>query len=153
MSGCNRTERVMTRKSKRGVLVALSVGLLTGAFLLLLAAMRDNVVFFHTPTELVTGKVASGQHVRIGGLVEKGSIERFPNGLDVAFRVTDGNLTLPVRYTGILPDLFREEQGVVAEGSLERDVFNATTVLAKHDENYMPREAAAALEAYKTKVP
>jgi len=153
MSGRNRRERAMTKKSKRGVLIALSVGLLTGSFLLLLAAMRDNVVFFHTPTELVTGKVESGRHVRIGGLVEKGSVERFPNGLDVAFRVTDGNRTLPVRYSGILPDLFREEQGVVAEGSLERDVFNATTVLAKHDENYMPREAAAALEGYKTKAP
>lgn len=74
-------------------------------------------------------------------------------GLEVTFRVTDGNRTLPVRYTGILPDLFREEQGVVAEGSLEESVFNATTVLAKHDENYMPREAAAAFEAYKVSEP
>jgi len=143
----------MTRKSKRGALVALSVGLLTGAALLLLGAMRDNVVFFHTPTELMTGKVASGTHVRIGGLVEKGSIDRRPDGLEVMFRVTDGNRTLPVRYTGILPDLFREEQGVVAEGSLDEQVFNATTVLAKHDENYMPREAAAALDAYRSKGP
>ena len=143
----------MTRKSKRGVLIALSVGLLTGSVLLLLVAMRDNVVFFHTPTELMTGKVASGMHVRIGGLVEKGSIERQPNGLDVTFRVTDGNRALPVRYTGILPDLFREEQGVVAEGSLDEHAFNATTILAKHDENYMPREAAAALDAYKSNDP
>lgn len=143
----------MTRKSKRGILVALSVGLLTGAALLLLGAMRDNVVFFHTPTELMAGKVTSGTHVRIGGLVEKGSIERQPNGLDVTFRVTDGNRALPVRYTGILPDLFREEQGVVAEGSLDQHVFQATTILAKHDENYMPREAAAALDAYKGKEP
>ncbi|MBN8911199.1 MAG: cytochrome c maturation protein CcmE [Rhizobiales bacterium] len=143
----------MTRKSKRGALVALSVGLLTGAALLLLGAMRDNVVFFRTPTELMTGKVASGTHVRIGGLVEKGSIDRRPDGLEVMFRVTDGNRTLPVRYTGILPDLFREEQGVVAEGSLDEKVFNATTVLAKHDENYMPREAAAALDAYRSKGP
>ncbi len=143
----------MTRKSKRGILALLSVGLLTGAALLLLSAMRDNVVFFHTPTEVATGKVASGTHVRIGGLVEKGSIERQPNGLDVTFRVTDGNRALPIRYSGILPDLFREEQGVVAEGSFDQQVFNATTILAKHDENYMPREAAAALEAYKTKEP
>lgn len=143
----------MSRKSKRGVLIVLSVGLLTGAALLFLGAMRDNIVFFHTPTELMTGKVASGMHVRIGGLVEKGSIVRRPDGHEVVFRVTDGNRTLPVRYNGILPDLFREEQGVVAEGSLDKQVFNATTVLAKHDENYMPREAAAALDVYSLKNP
>lgn len=143
----------MTKKSKRGVLIGLSAGVLAGAALLLLGAMRDNVVFFHTPTDLMAGKVASGTHVRIGGLVEKGSIARQPNGLEVTFRVTDGNRTLPVRYNGILPDLFREQQGVVVEGSLDENVFNATTVLAKHDENYMPREAAAALEASRSKMP
>lgn len=141
----------MTKKSRRGALIAVSVALLIGASLLFLAAMRDNVVFFHTPTELMSGKVAHGTHVRIGGLVERGSVERHPSGLDVTFRVTDGNRTLPVRYNGILPDLFREDQGVVAEGALEKDVFNATVILAKHDENYMPREAAAALETYKSK--
>lgn len=141
----------MSRKSKRGALIALSTGLLAAAFLLFLAAMRDNIVFFHTPTDLLTGKVAAGTHVRVGGLVEKGSVERQANGLDVAFRVTDGNRSLPVRYTGILPDLFREEQGVVAEGALDRHTFNATTILAKHDENYMPREVSAALEAYEVK--
>ncbi len=141
----------MSRKAKRGLLVSLAVGLLAVASLLILAAMRDNIVFFHTPTELLTGKVAAGAHVRIGGLVEKGSIERQDNGLDVTFKVTDGNRSLPVRYSGILPDLFREEQGVVAEGTLDRQTFTATTILAKHDENYMPREAAAALEAYKPK--
>lgn len=87
------------------------------------------------------------------GLVEKGSDERQPNGLDVTFRVTDGNRALPVRYSGIRPDLIREEQDVVAEGSLDQQVFTATAVLAKHDETCMPREAAAALDAYKAKEP
>lgn len=141
----------MTKKSKRGVLIALSIGLLSIAALLFLSAMRDNIVFFHTPTDLATGKAGQGKHIRIGGLVEKGSIKRHANGLEVTFRVTDGNRTLPVHYTGILPDLFREEQGVVAEGKLSQETFEASTILAKHDENYMPREVSSALDAYKSK--
>lgn len=141
----------MSRRANRGLLISLVVGLLSAVSLLILAAMRDNIVFFHTPTDLLTGKVAAGAHVRIGGLVEKGSIERQDNGLDVTFKVTDGNRSLPVRYSGILPDLFREEQGVVAEGTLDQQTFAATTILAKHDENYMPSEVSAALEAHQSK--
>lgn len=137
----------MTRKSKRSLMLGLCIALLSAATLLFLAAMRENIVFFHTPTELLAGRVASGTHVRIGGLVEEGSVQRHANGLDVSFRVTDGNQSLNVQYTGILPDLFREGQGVVAEGALDQRVFTATTILAKHDENYMPREVAAALKA------
>jgi cytochrome c-type biogenesis protein CcmE len=125
----------------------LGAGILCLASLLAMSAMRDNIVFFHTPTELLSGKVAEGNHVRIGGLVEKGSLERQSSGLDIKFRVTDGARSLPVLYTGILPDLFREGQGVVAEGRYQQGAFRASTILAKHDENYMPREAAAALRS------
>jgi cytochrome c-type biogenesis protein CcmE len=128
-------------------LIALGAGILCLASLLAMTAMRDNIVFFHTPTELLSGKVTEGNHVRIGGLVEKGSLERQPSGLDIKFRITDGAQSLPVLYTGILPDLFREGQGVVAEGRYQQGAFRASTILAKHDENYMPREAAAALQS------
>jgi len=139
----------MSRKQKRGVLIAAAVGLLAVSGLLFLAAIRDNIVFFHTPTELLAGKAISGSHVRLGGLVEKGSVQRDADGLDVKFRVTDGRQSLLVLYSGILPDLFREGQGVVAEGRLTAgERFEATTILAKHDETYMPREVAAALEGY-----
>jgi cytochrome c-type biogenesis protein CcmE len=127
-------------------LIALGAGILCLASLLAMTAMRDNIVFFHTPTELLSGKVTEGNHVRIGGLVEKGSLERQSSGLDIKFRITDGAQSLPVLYTGILPDLFREGQGVVAEGRYQQGAFRASTILAKHDENYMPREAAAALQ-------
>jgi cytochrome c-type biogenesis protein CcmE len=129
------------------VLIALGAGILCLASVLAMTAMRDNIVFFHTPTELLSGKVTEGNHVRIGGLVEKGSLERQSSGLDIKFRITDGAQSLPVLYTGILPDLFREGQGVVAEGRYQQGAFRASTILAKHDENYMPREAAAALQS------
>jgi cytochrome c-type biogenesis protein CcmE len=128
-------------------LIASGAGILCLASLLAMTAMRDNIVFFHTPTELLSGKVTEGNHVRIGGLVEKGSLERQSSGLDIKFRITDGAQSLPVLYTGILPDLFREGQGVVAEGRYQQGAFRASTILAKHDENYMPREAAAALRS------
>jgi cytochrome c-type biogenesis protein CcmE len=128
-------------------LIASGAGILCLASLLAMTAMRDNIVFFHTPTELLSGKVTEGNHVRIGGLVEKGSLERQSSGLDIKFRITDGAQSLPVLYTGILPDLFREGQGVVAEGRYQQGAFRASTILAKHDENYMPREAAAALQS------
>lgn len=139
----------MTRKRKRGLLIAAGIGILSIAALLVMAAMRDNIVFFHTPTELLSGKVVSDSQIRIGGLVEKGSLKRQSNGVDFSFRVTDGAESLPVLYTGILPDLFREGQGVVAEGQYRQGKFHASTILAKHDENYMPREAAAALQGAK----
>ena len=135
----------MTRKRRRLYLLLggmLGLGLAAG---LVLYAFRDNLVFFYSPTEAMEKHVAPGTHIRIGGLVEKGSVEK--NGDHITFRVTDLKNSLPVAYTGALPDLFREGQGVVAEGALtESGVFDATQILAKHDETYMPPEVAAALK-------
>lgn len=136
----------MKGKSKRGLVIGACVILISSAGLLMLGAMRENIVFFHTPAEILSGKIANGTRTRLGGLVEGGSIVRQPNGLDIAFRVTDGAKAMPVRYQGILPDLFREGQGVIAEGTMENGDFRATTILAKHDENYMPREIADTLK-------
>ena len=137
----------MTKRRKRGLLIASGAGVLSVAALLVMAAMRDNIVFFHTPTELLSGKVMSDSQIRIGGLVEKGSLKRQSNGVDFSFKVTDGAESLPVFYTGILPDLFREGQGVVTEGSFRSDgMFVADSVLAKHDERYMPKEVAEGLK-------
>lgn len=139
----------MTRKRARiyGVLLLLlGAGAATG---LVLAALKDNISYFRTPTEIVSGNYperASGHGVRLGGLVEKGSVRR--EGDVVTFSVTDLANSLPVRYQGIVPDLFREGQGVVAEGKMNAEgVFAAHTILAKHDENYMPPEAAHALKS------
>ena len=113
---------------------------------IVLTALEDTIVFFRTPTELATGEVAEGIRVRIGGLVEQGSIDK-SEGKTVHFAVTDTANAVPVTYVGILPDLFREGQGVVAEGTLQPSgVFKADTVLARHDENYMPPEVAEALK-------
>jgi cytochrome c-type biogenesis protein CcmE len=113
---------------------------------LVLMAMRDSIVFFYTPSDVETKELAAGQRFRLGGLVEAGSIVR-GEGTTVRFVVTDMQKRLPVTYTGVLPDLFREKQGVVAEGKLEPDgVFHADQVLAKHDENYMPPEVAKRLK-------
>jgi cytochrome c-type biogenesis protein CcmE len=112
---------------------------------LVLFAFRDNLVFFYSPSDLVEKHVAEGRRVRIGGLVEENSVERQGKVMD--FRVTDGKTVLKVTYSGAVPDLFREGQGVVAEGKLRRDgVFAAESVLAKHDEAYMPPEVADALK-------
>ena len=125
--------------------VALLVAGIAGAALVVVA-LRDNVLFFYSPSDLVSNPVAPGQAFRIGGLVETGSVVR-DQGLDVSFKVTDGKASVPVRYTGALPDLFREGQGVVALGSREADgVFTAREVLAKHDEKYMPPEVVDALK-------
>lgn len=140
----------MSKKSRRGLLISLAVGILAASGLLVLSAMRDNIVFFHTPSDIQSGKVMAGKQTRIGGLVEKDSISRQANGMDVAFRITDGANAIDVRYSGILPDLFREQQGVVAEGLVKDGAFEASTILAKHDENYMPREVSEALKNYKT---
>lgn len=123
-----------------GVVVSLAVALMLGA-------MRDSIVFFHSPSEVLAGKVAHGVQLRIGGLVEAGSLERSAEGLDIRFRVTDNAAAVTVAYRGILPDLFREGQGVIAEGRWQDGLFEASSVLAKHDENYMPREVASALRA------
>jgi cytochrome c-type biogenesis protein CcmE len=135
----------MTRRQRRLVLIGLALGVLGLAAALALSALRDNIVFFHSPTEIAEKKIAPGTRVRIGGLVKEGTLKR--DGLDARFEVTDGAASLPVSYRGILPDLFREGQGVVAEGALETaGNFRADTVLAKHDENYMPREVVDALK-------
>lgn len=136
----------MTRKQKRlaliggiGVVLALAVGLI-------LTALRDQIVFFRSPTEVVQGKVKPGDSFRLGGLVEKGSVNK-ETGQVVRFVVTDGASAVKVTFTGLLPDLFREGQGVVAEGKLDSaGQFTASNVLAKHDENYMPREVADTLK-------
>jgi len=141
----------MTRKRRRlyavlGGLLCLSVA--TG---LVLMAFRSSLVFFYGPSELAEKVAANqlkpGQQLRIGGLVEEKSVARQPGSPTVSFRVTDGAHTVPVTFTGQLPDLFREGQGVVAEGKLRPDgTFQASEILAKHDENYMPKEVADALK-------
>jgi cytochrome c-type biogenesis protein CcmE len=135
----------MTRRQRRLILIGLALGILGVAAALVLSALRDTIVFFHSPTEIVEKSIQPGTRIRIGGLVKEGSVRS--NGLEVRFDVTDGARSLPVVFSGVLPDLFREGQGVVAEGALESSqLFRADTVLAKHDENYMPREVVDALK-------
>jgi cytochrome c-type biogenesis protein CcmE len=135
-----------SRKRKRLAFLILGLVALSGATALVLAAFRDNLVFFYSPTELAAKPAIAGGRIRIGGLVETQSVEH-QDGSRVSFRVTDGKTDMAVSYNGILPDLFREGQGVVAEGRLDKDgVFVANTILAKHDEKYMPPEVAAALK-------
>jgi cytochrome c-type biogenesis protein CcmE len=136
----------MTRKQRRLVLIGASLGVLAIAAALVLSALRDSIVFFHSPTDVVEKHASPGTRVRIGGLVKPGSVLRGDNLL-VSFTVTDGQTDIGVRYRGIVPDLFREGQGVVAEGELESGgTLAADTVLAKHDERYMPREVVDALK-------
>jgi len=132
------------RKHKRLTFIVLGMGLLAAAAVLMLTAFEDNIVFFYSPTDVLDKNLGADRRVRIGGLVEDGSVERA--GIEVKFRVTDLANVIPVVYTGILPDLFREGQGVVAEGRFVDGVFRADEVLAKHDENYMPPEVAEALK-------
>ena len=114
---------------------------------MVLSAFRSNLVFFYTPTQVAAKEAPQGRPFRVGGLVESGSLSREPNTLTVHFRVTDTAQTIPVTYTGLLPDLFKEGKGVVAQGTLGSDgVFHANEVLAKHDENYMPPAAADAVK-------
>lgn len=135
----------MRPKHKRLIFVGIGMGLLGFAAFLVLSAIEDSVVFFRSPTEVVQQQGASDRRMRLGGLVEDGSVER-GQGLESRFRVTDLSNAVPVAYTGVLPDLFREGQGVVVEGYLRNGVFVADQVLAKHDENYMPPEVADALK-------
>jgi cytochrome c-type biogenesis protein CcmE len=137
----------MTRKQRRGILIGTCLTVLAVAVGLVLFAMRDSIVFFYSPSEVAAMEIAPGTRFRLGGLVETGSVVR-SEGTTVRFTVTDQTKTLPVIYTGVLPDLFREGQGVVAEGMLEPGgIFRADYVLAKHDENYMPPEVAKKLKA------
>jgi cytochrome c-type biogenesis protein CcmE len=134
-----------SRKRKRLAFLVLGLIALGGATAMVLAAFRDNLVFFYSPTELAAKPAIAAGRIRIGGLVETQSLVH-EDGSRVAFRVTDGKTDIDVSYDGILPDLFREGQGVVAEGRLKNGVFVANTILAKHDEKYMPPEVAAALK-------
>jgi cytochrome c-type biogenesis protein CcmE len=136
----------MTRKQRRLTMIGGALAVLAVAAGLVLNAMRDSIVFFSTPTMAAEKQIPPGQRFRLGGLVEPGSLHRGDH-LAVSFAVADGAAKLPVTYTGILPDLFREGQGVVAEGALDANgVFKADTVLAKHDETYMPKDVADALK-------
>ncbi len=135
----------MKRKHKRLTFVMIGLLLLGSSVALILTAFEDNIVFFYSPSELAIEKPNSAQRLRIGGLVMTGSVEKLA-GAVVAFTITDTAKTVTVQYKGILPDLFREGQGVVAEGHFKNGVFQADEVLAKHDENYMPPEVAEALK-------
>ena len=144
----------MKPRHKRLVLIVTGVVGLTIAALFMLNAFRSNLVYFYSPTEVFEGKAPVDKTFRIGGLVQNGSVQRSQDGLKVNFVVTDLNKMLPVYYEGILPDLFREGQGVVVQGRLNADKrFIAKEVLAKHDENYMPPEVAKALEGAQYKKP
>lgn len=136
----------MTRKQRRGVLIGAGVGVLALAGILMMFAFRQSIVFFHTPSDIAESKIALGTRFRLGGLVAEGSVKR-GQGTHVEFTVTDTLKTIPVTYEGFLPDLFREGQGVVAEGVMTPSgKFEADSVLAKHDETYMPPEVAKALK-------
>jgi cytochrome c-type biogenesis protein CcmE len=137
-------EASMSPKAKRLTIIAVIAALAGIAATLVLGALRDNIVFFYTPTEITTSGTKAGQALRLGGLVKDGSVEI--DGLQSVFIVTDGTTEINVRYDNALPSLFREGQGVVAEGSLANGQFIATNVLAKHDENYMPAEVAEQLK-------
>jgi len=136
----------VTRRQRRLILIGSSLGVLALAAGLVLFALKDSIVFFNSPTDVVEKHIQPGTRIRLGGLVKTGTVQRGEQ-LAVRFEVTDGNHDIAVRYQGILPDLFREGQGVIAEGALEPSgAFKADTVLAKHDEKYMPKEVADALK-------
>ena len=136
----------MTRKKRRLVLIGAAGAVLAVSAALVLIALRDRIVFFNSPSEIAERGLPPGTRIRLGGLVEDGSVERGADG-SVSFAVTDTSKTIRVDYRGIVPDLFREGQGIVAEGVLTGSGLNADNVLAKHDENYMPREVVDALKA------
>ncbi|MRV74427.1 cytochrome c maturation protein CcmE [Duganella sp. FT92W] len=139
----------MTGRRKRLLLLAVALLALGGAAALVLSAFQKNLVFFYSPAQVAAGGAPANRSFRIGGMVEQGSVRRDADGVSVHFAVTDYARTVQVRYKGILPDLFREGKGVVAQGRLDGASFVADEVLAKHDENYMPPEAARAMAAAK----
>ena len=137
----------MKPRHKKLIIIFMSVAALGLSAKLVLDAFQSNLVFFFSPSQVAANEAPKGKSFRIGGLVEEGSVKRQSDGITVSFVVTDTAKNIPVVYTGILPDLFKEGKGVVAQGKLSSDgVFRADEVLAKHDENYMPPEAADALE-------
>ena len=136
----------MKAKNKRLSLIVATLTALAASVALILVAFEDNVVFFYSPSDLLKKRPGPTQKLRIGGLVKKDSIKREPGVTEVSFEVTDLNNSVRVVFNGILPDLFREEQGVVAEGRYREQLFYATQILAKHDEQYMPPEVAESLK-------
>ena len=144
----------MKSRTKRGLIILGGLAALGGASALVLNAFQDNLVFFFSPSQIAANEAPRGRHFRLGGLVEEGSVKRASNDLTVQFVVTDRAQKIPVRYSGLLPDMFREGKGVVAQGKLDASgIFHADQVLAKHDENYMPKEAADALKNARYEVP
>ena len=136
----------MTRRQRRLTLIGAALGVLALAVALVLGALKDSIVFFNSPTDVAEKNIKPGTRIRLGGLVKEGSVWR-GDALAIRFEVTDGRNTIPVSYQGLLPDLFREGQGVVTEGAFDpTGTFRADSVLAKHDETYMPKEVADALK-------
>jgi cytochrome c-type biogenesis protein CcmE len=125
-------------KNQRLVLVVAAIGALLAAVLLAMWGLKDRAAYFYTPTEIAAGRAADGKAIRLGGMVETGSLRREPDGVTIRFLVADGDARTPVSYRGIVPDLFREGSGVVAEGRMVNGTFVADNILAKHDERYMP---------------
>lgn len=136
-----------SKRSRRKMLVILVLFGVAVAAVLGLSAFEENLLYFYSPTQVKAGEAPTARAFRVGGLVVNGSVVRTPNSLEVQFVVTDNSESMPISYSGILPDLFREGQGIVAMGKMNSDgLFVASEVLAKHDENYMPPEVAAALK-------
>ncbi|MEO8547883.1 MAG: cytochrome c maturation protein CcmE [Sphingomicrobium sp.] len=145
----------MKPKNQRLVLVVAAIAAVLAAVLLAMWGLKDRAAYFYTPTDITAGRAVEGKAMRLGGMVEKGSVQREPDGVTIRFVVGDGDARTPVTYRGIVPDLFREGSGVVAEGQIRRGTFAADTILAKHDERYMPPELgnqAAEHKAAKTVV-
>jgi cytochrome c-type biogenesis protein CcmE len=143
----------MKPKNQRLALVAAAVIAVLAAVLLAMWGLKDRASYFYTPADIAAGKAHDGQAMRLGGMVEQASIQHLPDGVTIRFVLTDGKAETPVTFRGIVPDLFREGSGAVAEGRLERGTFVADTILAKHDERYMPPELgnlAAEQKAAKT---
>ena len=143
----------MKPKNQRLVLVISAIAAVLAAVLLAMWGLKDRAAYFYTPADVAAGKAADGKAMRLGGMVEAGSVRRGADGVTIRFAVVDGDARTPVTYRGIVPDLFREGSGVVAEGRMQRGTFVADTILAKHDERYMPPQLgnqAAEREAAKT---
>ena len=146
----------MKPKTQRLALVAAALVAVIAAVLLAMWGLKDRAAYFYTPADIVAGRAEAGKPMRLGGMVERGSIKRAGDGVTINFVVTDGDAKTPVTYRGIVPDLFREGSGVVAEGRMRGSIFAADTILAKHDERYMPPELgnlAAERKAGKTLKP
>mgnify|MGYP002627993496 FL=1 len=137
----------MTRKQRRMTILGVGLACLAVATALVLTALSDKVTFFYSPSDLAADEAGHNARIRLGGMVEEGSVVKEGDGITTAFVITDFVEAVPVRYTGVLPDLFREGQGIIATGSMDGGTFIAEEVLAKHDETYMPPEVADALKA------